>query len=297
MSRLRRIPLALWVQDLWPDSLSIAGVDSRMIWNAMERTMRFVYRRSDLVLVQSLAFCEHATSRGVAADRIRYLPNWAEPRFCGVNRQDAAAEDAELPSGFRVVFGGNLGAGQSLETIIEAATLLRERTGIKFVFIGDGRRKAWLEEEIRLRGLTGTVSSIGHRPLEQMPKYFAVADALLMTLRRQSAMARTIPSKLQPYLASGRPVIAALDGEPQRIVVSSGAGLGCPAEDPAALAGAVAELASASFARRAAMAQAALACYRESFERTKLLDGLEGWLTDLAAGALVRGPMVQTGNV
>lgn len=297
LSRLKRIPMVLWVQDLWPESLAIAGVKSRLIWLAMERTMRFIYRHADLVLVQSLAFREHALSRGVAADRIRYLPNWAESHFTGLEPRDAAAEDSELPKGFRVVFGGNLGDGQSLNTIVEAAELLREQTGIKFIFIGDGRRRSWLEAEINSRGLTDTVSCIGHRPLDRMPFYFAAADALLMTLKRNEAMAKTIPSKLQPYLASGRPVIAALDGEPQRIVVSAGAGCGCPAEDPRALAAAVAKLASSSSETLAAMGQAALACYRREFERAKLLDDLEGWLIGLVAAAPAHGPAVRSRNV
>jgi colanic acid biosynthesis glycosyl transferase WcaI len=293
LSRLKRLPLVLWVQDLWPDSLAIAGVHNRMIWNAMEHTMRFIYRRSDLVLLQSRAFSDHALSRGVGAERIRYFPNWAEPVFSSLSREDASAEDRELPPGFRVLFGGNLGEAQALDSVIKAADLLREQPEIKFVLIGEGRRRPWLEAEIAKRGLQRTVSCLGHRPLERMPFYFAAADVLLMTLKRNAAMARTIPSKLQAYLASGRPIIAALDGESQRIVVSAGAGLGCAAEDHVALAETVARLASASMQTRSAMGDAALACSRREFERARLLDQLEGWLTDLVAGRPVRGPAVQ----
>jgi glycosyltransferase involved in cell wall biosynthesis len=297
LSKLKRVPFVLWIQDLWPESLAVAGVRSRLIWYAMERMMRFVYRHTDLVLVQSRAFDDHALSRGVARERIRYLPNWAGSHYRPMTGSDAPSEDAELPRGFRVIFGGNLGEAQALETVIDAATRLRDRSDIKFIFIGDGRRRAWLEAEIKKRNLEQTVSCLGHRSSERMPYYYASADALLMTLKRNETMAKTIPSKLQPYLASGRPVIAALDGEAKRIVITSGAGVGCPAEDANALANMIAALAVSAPQDRAAMGQAALGCYQQEFERTKLLNDLEGWLADLmASGTAVRGTQVRSGN-
>jgi len=273
---LKRAPLLFWVQDLWPESLAATGaVRNRALLAATAALVRWIYRGCDRVLVQSRAFAASVEAHGVPRSRIGYLPNSAETfyRRASVARDDAEAR--ELPAGFRVMFAGNIGAAQDFGTILAAAELLRDRRDIHWVIVGEGRMRPWVEEQVRSRSLADTFHLLGQKPGQQMPRYFAHADVLLATLRREPIFAYTIPSKLQSYLACGRPIIAALEGEGGRIVEEAGAGWAVAPEDPRALADAVLAAATLPHAEREAIGGRGEAYFREHFEREKLLSRLE----------------------
>jgi glycosyltransferase involved in cell wall biosynthesis len=279
---LKRAPLAFWVQDLWPESLSATGaVRSRGILRAVDALIRWIYRGCDRVLVQSEAFIPSVEAHGVPRSRIRYLPNSADPLYRRVSPSSTDPEAAELPAGFRVMYAGNIGAAQDFGTILDAADLLRDRRDIQWVILGDGRMRAWVEDEVRRRGLGATFHLLGPRPPEQMPRYFAHADVLLATLAREPIFAYTIPSKIQSYIACGRPVIAALEGEGGRIIREAGAGWVVTPEDPKALAAAVAAASALARPELDTMGHRGEAWFREHFEREKLLSRLEGFLQEL----------------
>ena len=273
---LKRAPVLLWVQDLWPESLAATGaLRNRALLRATGSLVRWIYRGCDRVLVQSRAFVASIEAHGVPRERIGYLPNSAESFYRRIPRAAASAEDGEMPQGFRVMFAGNIGAAQDFATILSAAERLRGRSDIQWIIVGDGRMRPWVEEQVRARGLQKTFHLLGQRPPESMPRYFAQADVLLATLRREPIFAYTIPSKLQSYLACGRPVVAALEGEGGRIVSEAGAGWAVAPEDPQALADAVLAAAAASGTEREAMGNRGEAYFREHFEREKLLSRLE----------------------
>jgi glycosyltransferase involved in cell wall biosynthesis len=274
-------PLLFWVQDLWPESLSAAGgVRSSLFLAAAARLVRWIYRGCDRVLVQSEAFVAPVQALGVPRERIRYLPNSAESFYRRLEAAPHDREEEEMPAGFRVVFAGNIGAAQDFATIVTAAELLRERKDIQWIIFGDGRMRGWVEEQVRARGLQASFHLLGQRPAERMPQYFACADVLLATLRREPIFAYTIPSKLQSYLACGKPLIVALEGEGARIVAEAGAGWAVPPEDPRALADAVAAASQLAKPEREAMGNRGEAFFREHFEREKLLSRLEAELSE-----------------
>jgi colanic acid biosynthesis glycosyl transferase WcaI len=276
---LKRAPMLLWVQDLWPESLAATGaLRNPTFLAATSWLVRWIYRGCDRVLVQSRAFVASLETHGVPRERIGYLPNSAESFYRRVPRSPDDAEAAELPKGFRVMFAGNIGAAQDFATILSAAELLRERKDIQWIILGDGRMRAWVDDEIRARGLQATFHLLGQRPAERMPCYFAHADVLLATLRREPIFAYTIPSKLQSYLACGRPVVVGLEGEGGRIVQESGAGWTVAPEDPRGLADAVLAASTLPGAEREAMGNRGEAYFREHFEREKLLSRLEAEL-------------------
>ena len=192
-----------------------------------------------------------------------------------------APERKEMPKGFCVMFAGNIGAAQSFETILEAATLLRDRHDIHWLVVGDGHRRTWVEGEIVARGLKENVHLLGSRPAESMPRYFALADVLLVTLKRDPIFGLTIPSKVQSYLACAKPILAALDGEGARVVRESGAGIVCPAEDAKALADSVLRLYHMSPEERDGMGRNGRVYFEANFEREHLLDQLERWMQGL----------------
>jgi glycosyltransferase involved in cell wall biosynthesis len=280
---LKRAPLAFWVQDLWPESLSATGaVKSPAVLKFVDRVIKWIYRGCDRVLVQSEAFIPSVEAHGVPRERIRYLPNSAEQFYRKVFASDEDAEAKELPAGFRVMYAGNIGAAQDFPTILAAAELLKHESRIQWVVLGEGRMRSWVETEVARRGLTARVHLLGQHPSQRMPHYFAHADVLLATLRREPIFAYTIPSKIQSYMACGRPVIAALEGEGGRIIRQAGAGWVVPPEEPRALADAV--LAATRLARPEldAMGNRGEAWFREHFERDTVLGRLEAELMEVA---------------
>lgn len=275
LGRLRRIPVLFWVQDLWPESLSATGmVRSRWILGLVERMVRLIYRHSDRILIQSQAFREQVLRLGARPEKVVYLPNSAEDFYRPVQLAPDAAERDSMPGGFRVLFAGNIGAAQSFDTIIEAATILRDQTDIRWVVLGDGRMRESAEAEVKSRGLSDRVHFLGRHPAETMPRFFALADVLLVTLRRDPVFAMTVPSKLQSYLACGRPIVAALDGEGARVLAESGAGVACPADDAQALAAAVLRLKGLPATEREEMGRRGRAYFEAEYERGILLQRL-----------------------
>ena len=276
---LKRAPLLFWVQDLWPESLSATGaVKNRTVLGIVDRLIKWIYRGCDRVLVQSEAFIPSVEAHGVPRSRIRYLPNSAENFY---RRVQADPTDAhELPPGFRVMYAGNIGAAQDFATILAAAELLKGESAIQWIVFGEGRMRNWVEEEVRRRGLGASFHLLGQRPPERMPRYFAHADVLLATLRREPIFAYTIPSKIQAYIACGRPVIAALEGEGGRQIREAGAGWVVAPESPQALADAVLAASRADKSELIQMGERGEAWFREHFERDKLLTLLEAELEE-----------------
>ncbi|HWW04950.1 glycosyltransferase family 4 protein [Collimonas sp.] len=232
--------LVIWVQDLWPESLEATGfVRNRWILAMVGVVVRWIYRQADLILVQSEAFVEPVAA---LADRkkICYYPNSADDVFSSSSVSENCPIDG-LNDGFSVVFAGNLGSAQSVETIIEAAALLQDAPDIRIFLVGDGSRADWVHDEIQMRGLKNVVMA-GRHSLESMPAILSGSGALLVTLRDEPIFYHTVPSKVQAYLAMGRPIIACVNGEGARIIMEADAGISCPAEDAASLAVAIKQL-------------------------------------------------------
>jgi glycosyltransferase involved in cell wall biosynthesis len=283
MRRVKRLPFLFWVQDLWPESLSATGaVSSPLALSMVRRFVRWVYRHSDLILVQSKRFIPRVVEVGADAARVRYFPNWAESLYAPMENVPSEIE-ASLPKGFRIVFAGNLGTAQSLGTIVAAATRLGKHSNIHWVIIGGGREEAMFRRLVADSGVANNVHLLGRKPVESMPGYFAAADTLLVTLRADPLFALTIPSKVQSYLACGRPVLGALDGEGADVIRESGAGIVVAASDDAELANAALDLYRLSPAERVVLGRNGRAYFERHFERERLVSQLESWMKDAVA--------------
>lgn len=282
----RKTPILFWVQDLWPQTLSaVEAIRSPRLLNMVDRLVRWIYHGCDLVLVQSRAFIDVIKGQGVSGDRVRYFSNSAEAFYRPVAVAPDAAETREIPGGFRVMFAGNIGAAQDFPTILAAAELLKDVPEIKWVIVGSGRMLSWVEEEVDKRGLQGNVVFLSQKPAEAMPRYLALADCLLVTLKREPIFAMTIPSKLQSAMACAKPVVAALEGEGAAVIDESGGGICCAPEDPRALADAVLRLYGMSGPERQAMGENGRQYFLANFEREMLLDRLEEWMREVTAGS------------
>ncbi|MGZ3253098.1 MAG: glycosyltransferase family 4 protein [Burkholderiaceae bacterium] len=269
---LKKCGVILWVQDLWPESLSATGyVRNERVLGWIAKLVRFIYRRTDLLLVQSRAF-EAPVSRLASGTPIVYYPNSVEPQFSA----SAEGEIPEIPGldeGFPVVFAGNVGAGQAIEVIVEAAELLRQYPDIRFVIFGNGSRWDWICEEVRKRGLTN-LHLPGRFPIETMPGFMQKASALLVTLANQPIFAATVPNKVQAYMATGKPILACVNGEGARLVAEANAGLTVPAEDGQALAVAVLKLYRMQPEERMRMGDNGRRYFENHFDHKKLTDQL-----------------------
>ncbi|NTV94176.1 MAG: glycosyltransferase family 4 protein [Thiobacillus sp.] len=274
LARLKRAPLVVWVQDLWPESLAATNhINNRLLLRGVEAIVRFIYRRADSILIQSEAFRAPVARLTNDPGKIRYYPNSAPPLAePGHSGSESAAAD-EIGRTFSVVFAGNLGTAQALDAIVDAAERLHDKPGIKFFLVGSGSQAAWLDEETRRRRLHNLVL-LGRLPETAMPAIFRAASVLLVTLKDSPAFQHTIPSKVQAYLAAGRPIIAALNGEGARLIEAANAGVACPAGDSAALANAVLKLQSLSSEERNRLGENGRAYFKRHFDPQKLASEL-----------------------
>lgn len=274
--------LVTWVQDLWPESLEVTGfVRNKRLLRAVAVVVRWIYRRNDLLLVQSRAFIEPVQAMA-GSTPVVYYPNPGELAFAR-KAQSGDTPALQLDPGFNVVFAGNLGTVQALEALLDAAELLAIHPDIRLVLVGSGSRSAWLQEQVTQRRLHN-VHLPGRFPAEAMPAILQQASALLVSLVRDPTMSLTIPAKLQAYLAVGRPVIAAIDGEGARVVLDAGAGVACAAENAQALAEAVLTLRALPPAALQQMGDSGRRFYAQNFEPTVLARRLVELLAGCRAG-------------
>jgi glycosyltransferase involved in cell wall biosynthesis len=211
---------------------------------------------------------------------VDYLPNWFEPIFSSGLADTAAPEVESFSSTFNVMFAGNLGEAQDLPTVLEAARLCRDIPDLRWLVVGDGRVRPAMEAFVERMGLSEQVVFLGRHPSTQMPAFFKGADALLVSLKAEPIWSMTIPSKVQSYMAAGRPVVGMIDGEGARVITESGGGLASPAGDAAALAANVRRLMALAPEEREAMARAGRAYAAAHFDRDILFVELEAWLEE-----------------
>ena len=277
---LKGCPVVLWVQDLWPESLSATGyVQNRLLLKLVELVVRFIYSHVDLLLVQSRAFEESVCSLA-SGTPIIYQPNSVGKIFDELVIDEIPYIDG-FDKGFSVMFAGNIGAAQSVSVIVEAASILKQYTDIHFVILGDGSSREWMLKEVQQRELLN-LHLPGRFPVETMPALMQKASVLLVTLTDKSIFALTVPNKVQAYLAIGRPIIACLNGEGARIVVEAGAGLATPAEDAKALAETILNVYKLTPVERKNMGENGRKYFQKHFNHDHLVDQLIGHLQSVS---------------
>ncbi len=221
---LQRKPMYFWVLDLWPESLQAAGnINNKYVLNFFSWLTKLMYRNSKKILISSQGFKESIISKGDFEDKIVYFPNWAEDVFSSAKPYDIP----ELPEGFKVMFAGNIGEAQDFESVMKAALLLKDRKDIKFIIVGDGRKKEWVDEFIRENSLEETVFTMGRYPIEAMPTFYSQADVMFLALKDEYIFSLTMPAKVQTYMASCKPIIAMINGETRRVIDEIGCGFSC----------------------------------------------------------------------
>lgn len=284
ISAVRRgIPFVYEIQDMWPETLMATGMlPSKRIASAVGGLARCVYRRARALTVISPGFKRNLMDKGVPEEKIHVIPNWADEDVYGPRPYDEALAEAYGLSGrFNVVYGGNFGTAQAMSNVLAAARLLSEIEELQFVLIGDGVEEHALREEVARDRLRNVVF-IPRQPAERMPSFFALADILLVHLRKDSLFAITVPGKTISYLASARPILCVVQGDAANIVCDARAGVSCEPENPLALAQAVRYLYELPEERRQAMGQAGRKTFLEGYTREGLVARYENLFQSIA---------------
>ena len=278
---VKKVPMVFWILDLWPESLQAVGaVRSKILLHLVERLVTSIYDRCDLILVQSKSFIPAITKYTKKNQRVQYFPSWSDLIF-NFENGEAAIEVPVKKDCFTIVFTGNIGEAQDFPAILAAAERLKNFSNIRWIIVGDGRMAESVAAEIIARGLKDCVFLQGRFPVERMPSFIKHADALLVTLRNEPIFALTIPGKLQSYLASGKPILAMINGEGARVVNESGSGLTCSAGNSESLANAVLRLSAMSDEDRLDMGKKGLEYTKREFDRINLISRLELMLDQL----------------
>ncbi|MBQ9204157.1 MAG: glycosyltransferase family 4 protein [Prevotella sp.] len=270
---LQRIPLFLWVLDLWPESLQAAGgINNKRVLKAFERLTKWIYNHSDKILISSQGFRQSIMDKGDYSGKLVYFPNWADHELV---EDDTDVPLPELPQGFIVMFAGNMGEAQDFEHIMDAAQQLSDRKDIHFVIVGSGRKQLWTEQFVASHHLEKTVHLLGRYPMECMPYFFSQADVMLISLKDISIFNLTVPAKLQAYMGAGKPIIAMMNGEGPQLIADAHCGCSVPAGDSEALARAVLDLSVMDKQQLLQMGYAGKAYQQEHFNFEKNMVRLE----------------------
>lgn len=265
MKWFRGVPYVYDVQDLWPDTLSATGmINSRKALAVVGWWMQRVYRASAHVVVLSRGFSTALLNRGVPAERLHVIHNWADEaqidlRPCSPER----ATELGFTDKFTIVFAGTMGKAQDLGTVLTAAALLLDEPTVRFVMIGGGVEVDELQRQATSRGLTNVVF-LPRRPINEIGELLSLADALLVHLKDDPLFEITIPSKTQAYLMAGRPLLMGVRGDAADLVRQAAAGVTFEPGRPEQLEGAVRHLMAMSNADRSSLGVNGAAFYRDN---------------------------------
>ena len=278
LKRNKKAKLYLWVLDLWPESVkATTGIANKFIIGILNKLVKFIYSKSDFILISSKSF-EKSIKQRSYNKQILYFPNWAE----SIYEETELNKDYELPilpNGFNIMFAGNIGEAQDFETILSAA-IQTQTENINWILVGDGRKLDWVRSKVKFHNLHNVVI-LGRYQIEEMPYFFRMANVMLLTLKNSLISDLTVPAKLQAYVASGKIILAAINGEAKSIINEHNIGLACESGDFKTLSENAKILKNMSEEQRKIMENNSRKLYYSYYSKMLLLDKLESLFVDL----------------
>lgn len=262
---LRRIPLVYNIQDLWPDTLLATGMlNSPFGLKLVNKLCNFVYRSADKIVVLSPGFKQTLSSRGVPANKIEVIYNSCDDAVIHpVRPSHQLKSKLGLSDRFNVMFAGNIGKAQALAAVIDAAGIVAAKSPqIQFVFVGDGVEIEHLKQKVKEMGV-GNVLFVPRQPQSKIAAFLSLADVLLVHLKDDPLFRITIPSKIQAYMAAGRPILVGVRGDAADLVEKAKAGLKCEPENPQSIANAICQLQAIPKTKLTAMGENARGFYEK----------------------------------
>ncbi|MDD3248795.1 MAG: glycosyltransferase family 4 protein [Smithellaceae bacterium] len=287
LSRLWRIPFTYEVQDMWPETLEATGMmNNKKVLSMVSRFCDWSYRKADAIRVISPGFRENLIAKGVPPEKIHVISNWVDTDFYKPRKSNPAlAEKFGFQNKFNILYAGTIGPAQGLATVLKAAQLLKNMPAVQFVIAGEGLALSDLQEYAQAHDISN-VKFLGRQPMSLMPELYALSDILLVHLKDDPLFRITIPHKTLTYLAAGKPVLAAVEGDGADIVKEHCAGVTCLPSNPALLAEQVSQLLKMSTYNRSKLGENGRQAALHKYGKDKLVKDISLML-QTAAGCNV----------
>lgn len=257
--------MILYCLDLWPESLVVGGISrGSFLYRLFHKISKKMYQNADEILITSNSFSDYfADEFGIS--NTKYFPQYAESLFTADACKKESSDTVDL------MFAGNVGAAQSVDTIIKAADLSRDIQGLKWHIVGEGSELEKCKTLANDLGLTSVVFH-GRKDLSEMPAYYSMADAMLLTMKKEPIISLTLPGKVQTYMAAGKPIIGAVDGESHFVIENSGCGFCGEAENAEELAKNVRSFIETK--NKLEFSEKSINYYNDNFTKTMFIDRL-----------------------
>lgn len=218
----------LYCLDLWPQSLVAGGIKNKsLIYKIFLVVSKIIYKNVDKIQISSSLFEKYFKEELKINKTLSYSPQYANDLF--LNNSIDSYMDINQDK-INIMFAGNIGEMQSIETIIKAIQVA-DNSKLHFHIIGDGSNKEKLMNLVFELNIEDQITFHGRKPVESMPMYYSNADGLIVSLKKDDIISYTLPGKVQTYMASGKPIIGSIDGEAAEVIEKSKCGLVSPAED------------------------------------------------------------------
>ncbi len=230
-----KIPLFLYCCDLWPESMKMyVNDENNPAFKWAKKVSKKIYTTSDKIACQSTSFIPYLKrTHGIPDDKLCYIPAFADETYLSQDFTPDFTPDNDVVD---FVFLGNLGIAQNLIAVLQAVEKIKDVPGFMVHFVGDGSVLDEMKEYVSEHGLDKVVMFYGRRPVDEMPKYYKLADACLVSLQADNQIGLTLPGKVQGYMAAGKPIIGMIDGSAKDVIDESGCGICVKAGDIDALA-------------------------------------------------------------
>lgn len=276
----RKTPVYFYCCDIWPECARVMIHDENSLpYRIITRISRYLYRRADLLAVQSEGFFDYFhTLHGIAPDKMRYLPHFGDARYLAI---DSVPDENGV---IDFVFTGNIGMAQDIGGLLSAVERIRDTEGFHLHLVGDGSFLSQAQAICREKHLEHLVTFYGRRPVDEMPAFYRLADVCVATLQADSLVNRTLPSKVQGYMAAGRPVLAALSSEPRHIIEENRFGICVDPGNVSQLADAMREF-TLHYDRYRSFGENARRYFTEHFTFERFMDNMYQQMNELLSEA------------
>lgn len=277
VGKLKRTETTMYVLDLWPENLySVLDIKNPILRSIIQGISHWHYRHVNKLIVLSEKMQNRIIEvTGIAPEKVIILPQAAEKLY-EQEIQDKALKE-RFRTGFNLVFTGSITPAQSFETIIQAAKILKDKevNDVNWIIVGDGMARKQVESDVEKAGLKDIFFFEGQRPVTDIPKYTAIADGLIGCLVKSDLLEATIPAKVMSYIASGKPLVLAMDGEVQELINNKiRCGFASDTEDSAALASNIMKLYRLPSKERTKLGERARDYHKNYLERNIILSKL-----------------------
>lgn len=278
-AKKNKIPSYIYVQDLWPENLEIiAGIKNQTILKYVGKMVDYIYANSDHIFTTSRSFVDSIVDRGVDAIKVKYWPQYAEDFYVPIE-QTSINKNV-----FDIIFTGNIGEAQGLDILVDAAKTIKNNYGIDnitFTLVGNGRYKEHLRRTVYDNKLDDQFTFMDKKPAEEIPAILSESNVAFLSLNNNPVFSRTIPAKLQSYMACGKPILASADGETEKIIREAECGTATKSGDANELAKGIVKLYYMEPDKLNQLGKNGRVYYQENFEKNNLLDQMDIYFNTL----------------